>query len=151
MNKKLKNLRKKFIEFENVNPQTKKNEDLKAKALDNIGDLFDESYYIYQERQEEEKDALNKKGTKKFDYTKSRVADNYLYESEEEDKQTNKKPDKKEPPKKSTKSNVQEFHKLIIRKKMGINSELFKKCFSFQMPTVMLKVYIIQIKRKIKT
>ena len=49
------------------------------------------------------KNTLNKKGTKKFDYTKLRLADDYLYESEEEDKQADKKPDKKEPPKKPAK------------------------------------------------
>ena len=53
---------------------------------------------IYKERYEEENDALNKKDTQKIDYTKLRLADVYLYDSEEEDKQT----DKKEPPKKAT-------------------------------------------------
>ena len=41
---------------------------------------------------------------------------------------------KKEPTKKPIKRDVQEFDKLIIRKEMGINKELFKKYFSFQMP-----------------
>ena len=31
----------------------------------------------------------------KSDYTKCRLTDNYLYESEKEEKQTDKKPDKK--------------------------------------------------------
>ena len=46
MHKKLQNFCKKFIEFKNVTPQTKNNEDLKAKVLDNVGDLFNELYYI---------------------------------------------------------------------------------------------------------
>ena len=47
-------------------------------------------YYIYKERYEEEKDAINKKDTQKVDYRKLILADNYLCESEEEHKQTDK-------------------------------------------------------------
>ena len=47
-------------------------------------------YYIYKERYEEKKDALNKKDIQKFKCTKLRLADRYVYDSEEEDKQTNK-------------------------------------------------------------
>ena len=35
---------------------------------------------------------------KKFHYTQLRLSDDYEYESEEEEKKTDKKPDKKEPP-----------------------------------------------------
>ena len=55
-------------------------------------------YYIYKEKYEEGKDALNEKVTKKFDYTKLRLTDDYEYEPEEEEKETDKKPIKKEPP-----------------------------------------------------
>ena len=99
MHKKLLNFRKKFIGFNNFSPQTKNNADLKAKVLGNVGGFFNELYYIYKERYEEEKDALNKKDTKKFYCTKLKLTDDYPYESEEENKQTDKKLDKKELPK----------------------------------------------------
>ena len=60
-------------------------------------------YYIYKEKYEEEKDALNEKDTKKFYYTKTRLFDDYEYESEKEEKETDKKPNKKEPSKKTNK------------------------------------------------
>ena len=66
VHKKLQNFRKTFTEIKNVNPQTKDNDDLKAKVLYNIGDPFNELYYIYKERNEEEKDALNKKNLKEI-------------------------------------------------------------------------------------
>ena len=46
-------------------------------------------------------------------------------------KQSDKKPDKKESPKKSTKFVVKEFDELINKKETDINSELFRKHFSF--------------------
>ena len=52
-------------------------------------------YYIYKEKYVEETDGLNDKNTKKHDDTKSRLTDDYEYESEEEEKQTDKKSDKK--------------------------------------------------------
>ena len=97
MHKKLNDFHLKITKFKDVNPRTKDNENLEVKVLDNARDLFNDLYYIYKERQEEEKDTFNKKETKKFDYTKLRLADDYLYDSEEEDNQTDKKPDKKEP------------------------------------------------------
>ena len=77
MHKRQQNVHKKFPELKKVSPQTKKNEDLKAKVLDNAGDLFNEFYYIYKKRYKNEKDVLNKKGIKKFDYTKLRLTDDY--------------------------------------------------------------------------
>ena len=75
MHKRLNDFHKKFIKLKGVNPQTKVNEDVKAKVLDNAGDIFNELYHIYKEKYEEEKDALNEKDTKKFDYTKLRLTD----------------------------------------------------------------------------
>ena len=46
MHKKLNNCRKKITGFKNVSPQTKNNEDLKAKVLENVGDLFNELNYL---------------------------------------------------------------------------------------------------------
>ena len=70
MHNRLNDFHKICIKLKGVNPQTKANEDLKAKVLDSAGDIFNELYYIYKEKYEEEKDALNEKDTKKFDYTK---------------------------------------------------------------------------------
>ena len=82
MHKKLNDFHLKITKFKDVNPRTKDNENLEVKVLDNARDLFNDLYYIYKERQEEEKDTFNKKETKKFDYTKLRLADDYLYDSE---------------------------------------------------------------------
>ena len=86
-------------------------------------------YYIYKERYEEEKDPLNKEDTQKIDYTKLRLADDFLYESEEEEKETDKKLDKKEPPKKPEISGAKKFSNLTIEKETGVNRELFQKYF----------------------
>ena len=61
--KRKKKIHKKFS-LKNVIPQTKNNEYVKPKVLDNVEDLFNDLYYIYKERYEEEKDALNEKDTK---------------------------------------------------------------------------------------
>ena len=58
--------------------------------------------YIYEEKYEEKKDELDKDDIKTSDYPKLGLTDDYLYESEEEEKQTDKNPEKKEPPKKRT-------------------------------------------------
>ena len=150
MHKKPNDIYKNFTKFKDVNPRTKENEDLKANVLDNVGDLLNDSYYIYKERYEEEKNTLSKKDTQKIDNTKWRLADDHLYESEEEDKQTDKqidkqtdkKPDKKEPPKKQN-IDVKNLYELINKEEMGINRESFKRYFNFQRPSEMLKfVYI---------
>ena len=85
----------KIYKFQSIGPQTKNNE-LTEKVLDNVRDLFNDLYYIFKERYEEEKDDLNRK-SKKIDSTKLRLADDYQHDSEEEQKGT----DKKEPPQKS--------------------------------------------------
>ena len=59
-----------------------------------FGDLFNELYYIYKDKCNEENNGLKTKDTKKFDYKKLRL--DYQYESEEEKEQlTSKNPDKK--------------------------------------------------------
>ena len=50
--------------------ETDENKVLKPKVLDNVGDLFNELYYIYKDENNEEKDCLNKK-TKKNSTTKN--------------------------------------------------------------------------------
>ena len=78
---------------------------------------------------------MDTKDRKNFNYTKLRLTDDYQYESEEEQEQSSKKSNKKEPLKKPTKTDVKEFNELIIKKETGVNRELFKKYFNFQMPT----------------
>ena len=46
--------------------ETDENKVLKPKVLDNVGDLFNELYYIYKDENNEEKDCLNTKTKKKF-------------------------------------------------------------------------------------
>ena len=63
-------------------------------------------------------------------------------------KQSDKKPDKKQPPKKSSKIDANEFNELINKEETEINSELFKKHFSFQRPSEILKaVYTTKTRR----
>ena len=71
-------------------------------------------YYIYKEKYKEEKDGLNDKDTKKFNYSKLRLTDYYEYESEKEEKETDKKPGKKGLPQKTTKNSYQLYNSYII-------------------------------------
>ena len=146
MNKKLSEFHKKFTRFKNVNPQAEANKYLKAKVLDNAGDIFNEMYYIYKEKCEEEKDGLNDKDIKKFDYTKLRLTDDYEYESEDEEKQTDKKPDK--PPKKPIENSVKKLSELANEEETDMNRELFQKHFNFAKPSAMLReLYRMKNKR----
>ena len=92
MYKKLNDFSKKIDKLKTVDPQTDENKVLKPKVLDNVGDLFNELYYIYKGKYNEEKDGLNtknkknKKKKKKY-YKKLRRADDYQYESEEGEKE----------------------------------------------------------------
>ena len=92
--KKLNDFKKRFNKLKTVDPQTKENKVLKTKVLDNVGDLFNELYYVNKDKYNEEKEGLNTKNKKLFYYKKLRLTDDYQYKSEEK-KQINKKPDKK--------------------------------------------------------
>ena len=52
---------KKINRFKAVNSQTNENKVLKPKVLDNAEDLFNDLYYIYKDKCNEEKDGLNTK------------------------------------------------------------------------------------------
>ena len=58
---------KKNNRFKAVNQQANENKVLKSKVLQNIGDLFNDLYYISNDKYNEEKDGLNTK-EKKFLY-----------------------------------------------------------------------------------
>ena len=106
--------------------ETDKNKVLKPKVLDNVGDLFNELYYIYKDKYNEEKDGLNTKNKKVFYYEKLRLTDDYQYESEEEKKEEKEQQtSKKEPLKKPTKDDVSNFNEWVNKKETGINYELF--------------------------
>ena len=68
---------KNLLGLKKVSPQTKKNDDLNAKVLGITGDLFNELHYIFKERYKDEKDVLDKKDIKKFNYTKLRLTADY--------------------------------------------------------------------------
>ena len=60
-----------------------------------------------------------------------------------------KKPYKREPPKKPTKTDMKELNELITKEETGINRELCKTYFNFQMPAAILKaVYTTNDKKK---
>ena len=132
-------IKKKINKLKTVNPQTDENKVLQPKVLDNVGDLFDELYYIYKDKHNEEKDGLNTK-KKLFYYEKLRLTDDYQYESEEEKKEEKEQQtSKKEPLKKPTKDDVSNFNELVNKKETGINYELFEKHIKFKRPSDMLK------------
>ena len=96
MFKKLNDLKKRFSKLNTVNQQTDENKALKPKVLGNVGDLFNELYYIYKGKYNEKKDSLNTKNKKDFYYKKLRLTDDYQYEPEEE-KEKQQQTSKKEP------------------------------------------------------
>ena len=64
MYKRLKEFKKRFNKFKTLNPQTDKNKNLQKKVLDNIGDLFNELYYIYKDKYNKEEYGLNSRDRK---------------------------------------------------------------------------------------
>ena len=66
MFKKLNDFKKRFNKLKTVVPQTNENKVLNPKVLDNVGDLFNELYYVYKYKYNEEKEDLNTKKQKTF-------------------------------------------------------------------------------------
>ena len=106
MYKRLNDFERRFNRLKNVTPQIDNNKVLKQK----VGDLFNELYYIYKDKYSEEKDGLNARYKKNFNYKKLRLTADYQYEPEEEKQQTSKK----EPPKKLIKKNLLKNHQKLI-------------------------------------
>ena len=77
-------LKKDLISLKLLIHKKNENKALKPKVLDNVGDLFNELYYIYKDKYNEEKDGLNTKNKKLFYYEKLILTDDYQYEFEEE-------------------------------------------------------------------
>ena len=140
MFKKLNYFLKTFNKLKTVNPQTNENKVLKSKVLDNVGDLFNEVYYVYKDKYNEEKDGLNTKNVTEniFYYEKLRLTDDYQYESEEaKEQQTSKK----ELLKKTTEEDESDFNEWVNKKEANINSEIdFQRLFKFQRPSDMFKL-----------
>ena len=139
MFKKLNDFKKWFNKLKTVNPQTNENKVLKSKVLGNVGDLFNELYYVYKDKYNEEKDGLNTKNLIKkiFCYEKLRLTDDYQYESEEtKEQQTSKK----ELLKKPTEEDESDFNEWFNKKETNINSEIFQRLFKFQRPSDMFKL-----------
>ena len=76
MYKRLYHFKKRFNRLKTVNPQTGENKNLQKQVLDDVGDLFNELYYIYKDKYSEEKDGLNTKAKKKL-LQKLRLTDDY--------------------------------------------------------------------------
>ena len=92
--------------------------------MNDVGDLFNELYYILKDKYNEKMGGLSAEDRKEFDYKKLRLTDDYQYWSEnEEEQQTSEKFDKKEPPIKPIKTDVNEetflrkMKKSLLRKK----------------------------------
>ena len=56
--------------FKKINPQTKEKEDLKEKVKGNARDLFNELYYVYQNKYNKGKNGLNIKDKVQKNLTK---------------------------------------------------------------------------------
>ena len=108
---------------------------MKSKVLDNVEDLFNDLYYIYKDKCNEEKDGLNAKNKKLLYYKKLRL-DNYQFESEEEKQQTSKKPDKKDEESKLDKKTENVFKEIKNQEKI-VDKKRFLKYFSYE-PTALV-------------
>ena len=97
--------------------------------LNNVGDIYNELYYIYKNKYNKKINSLDTKNRKKLDYKKLRLTDDYLYLSEEEQEEIQGK----------TITDANAFNEWIIKKKPDIDSELFMKHFNFQNSSDMLK------------
>ena len=138
--KKLNDFKKELNKLKTVDPQANENRVLKPKVLDNVGDLFNEIYYIYKDKYNEEKDGLITKNKNVFYYEKLRLTDDYQYKSEEEEKEEKQQQtSKKEPLKKPTKDDVSNLNEWVNEKERGISSEIFQRHFKFQRLSDMLK------------
>ena len=77
--------------------EQKKNNELKEKVLNDVGNHFNAVYYIYKDKYNKKINSLNTENREKFDYKKLRLIDDYEYLSEEEQQQqTSKKCNEKE-------------------------------------------------------
>ena len=126
---------KKINRFKAVNSQTNENKVLKPKVLDNAEDLFNDLYYIYKDKCNEEKDGLNTKNKRCLNYKKLRL-DDYQHKSEEEKQETSKKLDKKDEEPKLDKKTETYFKEIKNQEKI-VDKKVFTKYFSYE-PTALV-------------
>ena len=129
----MKEYHQKFNKLKNLKTRTKDNEKWQQEVLTNVGDTYNELYDIYKSKYNKKIDKLSANNNEKFDYKKLRLRDNYLYSSEEEQKEEQEKQDEKT-------IDANEFNEQINKKKTDINRELFMKHFKIQRPSYIFKL-----------
>ena len=136
---------KKFISLKNFTPRTENNKKLKQEILINAGDVYNALHDIYKNIYNKKINSLSTKNRIKLDYKKSRLSDDYLYSSEEEQEEQKEifpiKSDdktKQQTNKKPTKDDLIALNKQIIDEEIDVNEELFNKYFIIQRPSDML-------------
>ena len=146
----MKEYHQKFNKLNNLKTRTKDNEKRKQEVLTNVGNIYNELYDIYKSKQNKKIYSLNAKNKKNLDYIKLRFSDNYLYSSEEKQKEEQEEKQEEEQKKQDEKTiDMNEFNEQINKKETDINKELFKKHFNFQGPSNMYKLLTQQkIKQK---
>ena len=124
----MKEYHQKFNKLNNLKTRTKDNEKRKQEVLTNVGNIYNELYDIYKSKQNKKIYSLNAKNKKNLDYIKLRFSDNYLYSSEEKQKQEQEEKQEEEEQKKQDEKtiDVNEFNEQINKKETDINKELFK-------------------------
>ena len=71
-----------------------------------------------------------------------------MNESEKGENETDKKPDKKEPPKKPTENSVKKLSELVDKEETDLNRELFQEHFKFSKSSLLLReLYCIKNKQ----
>ena len=132
----------KYNKLNNLKLRKKDNEKRKQEVLTNVGDIYNEFHDIYKSKYNKKIDKLSANNKRKFDYKKLRLSDNYLYSSEEEQKDEQEKQDEKT-------IDANEFNEQINKKETDANRELFMKPFKIQRPSDMFKLlYETKAKKK---
>ena len=89
----MKDYHKKFNSLNKLKLRTKDNEKRKKEVLNNVGDIYNGLYDIYKRKYNKKINILSAKNKIKLNYKQLRLNDEYLYSSEEEQKE---KQDKKQ-------------------------------------------------------
>ena len=121
---------KKFNSLDKLKTRTKDNEKPKEEVLTNVGDIYNELYDICKSKYNKKINRLSAKDNKKLNYKQLRPSHNYLYSSEEEQKEQEEQ--------KSIKVDYKTLIKQITDEEKDINDEVFKKYFKVQRPSDML-------------
>ena len=100
----MKEYHKKFNKLNNLKTRIKDNEKRKQEVLTNIGDIYNELYDIYKNKYNKKIDRLSAKNKKKLDCEQSRLSDNYLYSSKEEQEEEQENQEEKQEKTRRTKT-----------------------------------------------